>query len=98
MLRCHWLNITSVSARLLASGWFLLSLRGVQDWLLLQGFRHRTVRESLGPISPDNILIRRLFARGVSSVRPDPQWMFGYDGLLFRLPEGTTAFETSRVP
>jgi ribonuclease Z len=52
----------------------------------------------LGPIAPDNIVIRRVFARGVTSIRPGTQWMLGYDGLLFNLPQGTTTIESGRVP
>jgi len=52
----------------------------------------------MSPIAPDNIVTRRIFARGVSSIRPGKQWMLGYDGLLLTLPQGTTAIEIGRVP
>jgi len=52
----------------------------------------------MSPIAPDNIVTRRIFARGVSSSRPGKQWMLGYDGLLLTQPQGTTTTQSGRVP
>jgi ribonuclease Z len=52
----------------------------------------------VGPIAPDNILTRRIFARGVSSIRPSTRWMLGYDGLLLNLRQGATIIQTGWVP
>lgn len=43
----------------------------------------------MGPIAPDNWLLRQIFARGLSDVRPASGWTLGYDGMILDLPVGS---------
>ncbi|MFM1982145.1 MAG: hypothetical protein RJB22_864, partial [Pseudomonadota bacterium] len=43
----------------------------------------------MGPIPPDNVITKKLFARGVAAALPDTPWRMADDGLVLTLPIGT---------
>ncbi|MBA3940013.1 MAG: MBL fold metallo-hydrolase [Sphingopyxis sp.] len=40
----------------------------------------------MGPIAPDNWVLRQIFARGLGDVRPASQWKLGFDGMTIDMP------------
>lgn len=40
----------------------------------------------LGPIAPDNWVLRQIFARGLGEVRPASEWKLGFDGMTIDMP------------
>lgn len=52
----------------------------------------------MGPIPPDNLITKKLFARGLSDVRPASKWHLANDGLILTLPVGSKAVDRSRLP
>jgi len=51
----------------------------------------------MGPIAPDNWLLRQIFARGLADVRPASGWTLGYDGMILDLPVGSKEIVERRV-
>lgn len=51
----------------------------------------------MGPIAPDNWILRQIFARGVTKVRPSSKWMLGFDGFTLDLPIGSNVIEHGKV-
>ena len=51
----------------------------------------------MGPIPPDNLVTRRLFARGLATVRAPSRWLLSDDGLMLTLPAGSKAIERGSV-
>lgn len=43
----------------------------------------------MGPIAPDNWVLRQIFARGLGAVRPASQWKLGFDGMTIDMPAGS---------
>ena len=43
----------------------------------------------MGPIAPDNWVLRQIFARGLSEVRPASEWKLGFDGMTIDMPVGS---------
>ncbi len=51
----------------------------------------------MGPIPPDNMVTRRLFARGLADIRPRSKWLLADDGLLLTLPAHARAIHIATV-
>lgn len=44
----------------------------------------------MGPLAPDNWLLRRIFSRGLTDVRPASGWKLGFDGMVIDMPAQST--------
>jgi len=51
----------------------------------------------MGPIAPDNWILRQIFARGVATVRRASGWVLGFDGFTLDLPVGSRAIVQGKV-
>jgi len=51
----------------------------------------------MGPIAPDNTILRKIFERGIEKVRPRSQWVLGFDGYALDLPVESNEILQGRI-
>lgn len=51
----------------------------------------------MGPIAPDNWILKQIFERGVANIRPSSEWVLGFDGFTLDLLVGSKAIEQGKV-
>jgi ribonuclease Z len=51
----------------------------------------------MGPIAPDNWILKQIFERGISDIRPRKTWIIGFDGLTLDLPAHSDEIRRGRL-